>query len=109
MPPKPIKSPREIIYYQYAKIISESSGFGKTNYGMIMTKWKQLVNGEIQWSSSVREWLKERAKPANLAEFRKMILEIEKNILQITNRQICRDIKKQYSEKIDTFAIQEKI
>ena len=44
MPPKSIKTPREIIYYQYAKIISESSGFGKANYAMIMTKWKQLVN-----------------------------------------------------------------
>ena len=60
MPPPAIKTVREIIYYQYAKIISESSGFGKTNYGMIMAKWKQLVSGEIQWSSSVREWLKEK-------------------------------------------------
>jgi len=34
-----------------------------------------------------------KAKPANLAEFRKTVLEIEKNILQITNKQICRDIK----------------
>ena len=60
MPPKSIKTVREIIYYQYAKIISQSSGFGKTNYGMIMAKWKQLVSGEIQWSTSVREWLKEK-------------------------------------------------
>jgi len=63
MPPPSIKTPREIIYYQYAKIISESSGFGKTNYGMIMTKWKKLVSGEIHWSSSVREWLKEKENP----------------------------------------------
>jgi len=64
MPPNPIKTVREIIYYQYAKIISESSGFGKTNYGMIMAKWKQLVSGEIHWSSSVREWLKEKENPS---------------------------------------------
>jgi len=34
-----------------------------------------------------------KAKPANLAEFRKTVLEIEKNILQIANKQICRSIK----------------
>jgi len=60
MPPKSIKTVREIIYYQYAKIISESSGFGKANYGMIMAKWKPLISGEIQWSTYVREWLKEK-------------------------------------------------
>jgi len=62
MPPPSIKTVREIIYYQFAKIISESSGFGKANYGMIMAKWKQLVSGEIQWSTSVCEWLKEKEK-----------------------------------------------
>ena len=31
---------------------------------MIMTKWKQLVSGEIQWSTSVREWLKEKENPS---------------------------------------------
>jgi len=40
MPPPAVKTIREIIYYQYAKIISESSGFRKTNYGMVMSKWK---------------------------------------------------------------------
>ena len=33
------------------------------------------------------------AKPANLAEFRRTVLEIEKNILQIASKQICREIK----------------
>ncbi|MCC8173280.1 MAG: HNH endonuclease [Odoribacter sp.] len=60
MPPKAVKTVRQIIYYQYAKIIAESSGFGKTNYGMIMGKWKQLNEGTIQWSSTVREWVKEK-------------------------------------------------
>jgi len=60
MPPSHIKSVRQILYWQYAKIISEASGFGKKNYGMIMTKCKRLESGEIHWSSSVREWLKEK-------------------------------------------------
>ena len=34
-----------------------------------------------------------KAKPANLAEFRKIVLEIERNILEISNKQICREIK----------------
>ena len=35
-----------------------------------------------------------KAKPANLAEFRKVVSEIEKKIIEISNKQICREIKK---------------
>ena len=63
MPPKAIKTVRQIIFYQYAKIISEASGTGKNNYAVIMNKCKQLCSGEIHWSSSAREWLKEKEKP----------------------------------------------
>lgn len=65
MPPKAVKTVRQIIYYQYAKIIADSSGFGKANYGMIMAKWKELNEGTIHWSSSVREWVKERESAAS--------------------------------------------
>jgi hypothetical protein len=34
-----------------------------------------------------------KAKQANLAEFRKTVLDIEKNILQITDKQIYREVK----------------
>ena len=60
MPANYVKTVRQLLYYQYAKIISESAHWGKTNYGMITTKYKQLLSGEIHWSSSVREWLKEK-------------------------------------------------
>lgn len=63
MPPPAVKSVRQIIYYQYAKIIASSSGFGKANYGMIMSKWKELCAGTIHWSSSVREWVREMEHP----------------------------------------------
>ena len=59
MPPKAVKSVRDLIYYQYAKIVSESAGFGKNNYGFIMSTWKKLKSGEMHWSTSVREWLRE--------------------------------------------------
>ncbi len=48
MPPSAIKTVRQIIFYQYAKIISEATGFGKSNYGMIMSKCKQLESGGKQ-------------------------------------------------------------
>jgi len=35
-----------------------------------------------------------KIKPANFAEFRKTVLDIEKNISLITNKQILRYIKK---------------
>lgn len=63
MPPSAVKSVRQIIYYQYAKIIASSSGFGKAHYGMIMSKWKELCAGTIHWSSSVREWVREMEHP----------------------------------------------
>jgi hypothetical protein len=63
MPPSAVKTVRQIIYYQYAKIISEASGFSKTDYGIIMNRWKKLCSGDIQWSTSVREWLKEKEHP----------------------------------------------
>ncbi|MCL2819538.1 MAG: HNH endonuclease [Oscillospiraceae bacterium] len=60
MPPPTVKTIRQIIFYQYAKIISESSGMGKKNYGMIMSIYKKLCNDTMSWSSSVREWACER-------------------------------------------------
>lgn len=63
MPPKVIRTVRDIIYYQYAKIISNSAGFGKENYGMIISYWKKLKNQEITWSSTVREWVHEHESP----------------------------------------------
>jgi hypothetical protein len=63
MPPKAVKTLRDLLYWQYAKIISESAGFGKNNYGFMMNRFKKLQSGEIEWSSSIREWLHEREYP----------------------------------------------
>lgn len=59
MPPKAVKTINDLIFWQYAKIISQSAGFGKGNYGFIMSRFKKLKNGDIRWSSSIREWIKE--------------------------------------------------
>ncbi|MCM8803445.1 MAG: HNH endonuclease [Candidatus Omnitrophica bacterium] len=61
MPPPAVKTLRDLIFWQYAKIISESSGLGKKNWGFIMGKFKQLQEGEIFWNE-VREYVKEREK-----------------------------------------------
>jgi hypothetical protein len=61
MPPPVVKSVRDLIFWQYAKIIAESAGFGKKNYAFVMTKFKQLQEGEIFWNE-IREYVKEREK-----------------------------------------------
>jgi hypothetical protein len=63
MPPAAVKTIKDLIFWQYAKLISKSAGFGIQARAFQMKKFKQLQSGEIQWSSSVREWLKEHEKP----------------------------------------------
>ena len=62
MPPAAVKTVRDLMFWQYAKIISNSAGEGKSNYGFIMDRFKRLQSGEIQWSSSIREYVKERER-----------------------------------------------
>jgi hypothetical protein len=63
MPPSAVKTIRDLIYWQYAKIISESSGMGKTQYPFLMNRFKNLQSGEIEWSGSIREYVREREMP----------------------------------------------
>ncbi|UCE36035.1 MAG: HNH endonuclease [Thermoplasmata archaeon] len=63
MPPSAVKTLRDLIFWQYAKIISESAGFGKSNYRFIMNRFKKLQSDEIEWSSSIREWIQEKENP----------------------------------------------
>ena len=59
VPPPVVKNVRDLIFWQYAKIISESAGFGKKNWRFVMTKFKQLNEGEISWNE-IREYIKEK-------------------------------------------------
>ena len=61
MAPSIVKTVRDLIFWQYAKIIAGSAGFGKTNYRFVMRKFKQLQDGEIFWNE-IREYVKEREK-----------------------------------------------
>ncbi|KXA97077.1 hypothetical protein AKJ39_03730 [candidate division MSBL1 archaeon SCGC-AAA259J03] len=55
MPPSAVKTVEDLIFWQYAKIISKSAGMGKKNYGFIMDRFKKLQSGEIEWSTSMRK------------------------------------------------------
>jgi hypothetical protein len=63
MPPSAVKTVRDLIYWQYAKIISESAGAGKKQYAFVMDRFKKLQSGEIEWSGAIREYLRERELP----------------------------------------------
>ena len=63
MPSPWVKNVRDIIFYQYAKIVSESAGFGKGNFAMITSRAQMLVSGKISWSTAAREWEKEFENP----------------------------------------------
>lgn len=58
MPDKEVKTIRDLIYFQYAKIIAKSA-FGedakKTSYGFIKKTFRDLMNDEKKWSDILRE------------------------------------------------------
>ena len=61
MPPKAVRTVRDLIFWQYAKIIGKSSKFyreGDVSYGFVMGKFKELQAGAISWSDILREDLK---------------------------------------------------
>ena len=54
-----MKTVRDLLYWQYAKLIARSAGYDK-NYGFVMERFKKLQSGEVNWSGSIREYIKER-------------------------------------------------
>jgi hypothetical protein len=62
VPPAAVRTLRDLLYWQYAKIISGSAGIGKQQYPFIMERFAKLKKGEIAWDS-IREYVKEREDP----------------------------------------------
>lgn len=62
MPPAVAQTIRDTIYWQYAKLISKSAGFGNKQRAFQMNRFFALRDGSIQWSTTIREWIKEREK-----------------------------------------------
>lgn len=59
MPPPAVKTIRDMVYWQYAKLIARSAGQEK-KYGFVMDRFKKLQSDEINWSGSIREYIRER-------------------------------------------------
>jgi hypothetical protein len=62
MPDREVKTVRDVIYFQYAKLIARSSfqctdsaEAKKKCYGFIKQKFRELGNGTISWSDILRE------------------------------------------------------
>jgi len=63
MPPSAVKTIRDLLFWQYAKLISKSSGFGIDNRAFQMSTFIKLRDGKMKWSPAIREWVKEHEKP----------------------------------------------
>jgi hypothetical protein len=63
MPPPIVKTVKDEIFWQYAKLISKSAGFGINQRAFQMERFIGLRDGKIIWSTTVREWLREHEKP----------------------------------------------
>lgn len=62
MPPTAVRTMKDLLYWQYAKIIADSAGMGKRQWPFIMDRFKKLQSGAIAWDS-IREYVKERDDP----------------------------------------------
>jgi len=63
MPPSAVRTIGDEIFWQYAKLISKSAGFGINQRAFQMDRFTSLRDGRIKWSTTIREWLKEHEKP----------------------------------------------
>jgi hypothetical protein len=61
MPPKYVTTVRQLIFWEYAKLIARAAGF-ENNYGFIVSRYKKLLSGEISWSSTIRDYERELEK-----------------------------------------------
>lgn len=60
-PPKYVDTVRRLIYWQYSQLIAKAAGF-EDNYGFVISRYKKLISGEMQWSSTIRDHQKEWEK-----------------------------------------------
>ena len=62
LPPTTVNTIREEIYWQYAKLISKSAGFGISDRAFQMATFIKLRDGRIKWSSAIGEYVKEHER-----------------------------------------------
>jgi 5-methylcytosine-specific restriction endonuclease McrA len=62
MPPGYVKTIREEILYEYAKLISRSA-YGSIQYPFVADRFKKHRDGQITISGTIREWEREQELP----------------------------------------------
>jgi hypothetical protein len=63
MPPKYVKTIREEIYYEYAKLMSRRAYVGKLDRGFITNRFKDLRDGHMTISGTIKDWEAEHKLP----------------------------------------------
>ncbi|MEJ5259162.1 MAG: HNH endonuclease [Anaerohalosphaeraceae bacterium] len=64
MPPKYVKTIRQELYYEYAKLICRSVyGRVEPHRGFVTDRYKKLQDGRITISGTIREWQREQELP----------------------------------------------
>lgn len=59
MPPAVVKTIKEGIYWQYAKLISKSAGFDIGERAFQMSTFLKLRDGKMKWSGAINEYVRE--------------------------------------------------
>jgi len=63
MPPPAVKTVRDLLFWQYAAIMTGAAAGDKHEWALRMSFLNRLKSGEIVWSTSVSEWLLEMEQP----------------------------------------------
>jgi len=60
-PPKYVDTVRLLVYWHYTQLIAKAACF-EGNYGFVISHYKKLASGEMNWSSPIRDNEKELEK-----------------------------------------------
>jgi len=60
-PPSAVKTIRDLIYWEYAKLIARAA-HRPDNYGFIMSRFKKLQSGESHWSAIENDNIKQMSR-----------------------------------------------
>ncbi len=64
MPPPDVHSIKDLIFWQFAKILADNAGLTKSHYPAVKERFFKLKSGEIAWPDSVREFIRKSEDPA---------------------------------------------
>lgn len=55
MPPKNVRTVRELVYWEYAKLIAGSAVHDRKNYAFVMDAYEKLLHGKLHPSTILKE------------------------------------------------------